>query len=178
MIKKYMKMMTPPTTNRWRISPAQGCHESIIRLEKEGKTLKTIDPLIRKKGYNGTFSAVRTLVEGIRCKQKRANHPSPTYQIARKRLARWFWIHPNHLNTSERRDLERCFEKYPNLQTVYEVIQEYRAMIKQSDYEGFLQWLRKQLSHKEQPFYPYTVIYATIYKSLSMPFFFPIVMAC
>ncbi|MFB5557427.1 transposase, partial [Bacillus cytotoxicus] len=60
----------------------------------------------------------------------------------------------------------------------YEVIQEYRAMIKQSDYEGFLQWLRKQLSHKEQPFYPYTVIYATIYKSLSMPFFFPIVMAC
>lgn len=37
-------------------------------------------------------------------------------------------------------------------------------MIKQSDYEGFLQWLRKQLSHKEQPFYPYAVIYATIYK--------------
>ncbi|MGI2828266.1 transposase, partial [Bacillus cytotoxicus] len=59
------------------------------------------------------------------------------------------------MNTSERRDLERCFEKYPNLQTVYEVIQEYRAMIKQYDYEGFLQWLRKQISHKEQPFYPY-----------------------
>ncbi|AWC31998.1 hypothetical protein ACRS6Y_17320 [Bacillus cytotoxicus] len=53
----------PPTTNRCRISPAQGYRESIIRLEKEGKTLKTIDPLIRKKGDNGTFSAMRTLVE-------------------------------------------------------------------------------------------------------------------
>ncbi|EOV9528407.1 MULTISPECIES: transposase, partial [Bacillus cereus group] len=103
-IKKYMKMMTPPTTNRWRISPAQGCLESIMRLEKEGKTLKTIDPLIRKKADNGTFSAVCTLVGGIRRTQKHANHPSPTYQIARKRLVRWFWIHPNHLNTSERRD--------------------------------------------------------------------------
>ncbi len=42
-----MKMMTSPTTNRCRISPAQGYRESIIRLEKEGKTLKTIDQLIR-----------------------------------------------------------------------------------------------------------------------------------
>ncbi len=154
-IKKYIKMNNVSTTNRCRISPAQGYLESIIHLEKEGKTLKMIDQLIRKDGYNGTFSAIRTLVEDIRRTRKRSNHQSPTYQIARKQLTRWFWIHPDQLNTSEKTDLERCFKKYPNIRKVYEVIQDYREIVKQSDYERFSQWLRRQLSHKEQPFYQY-----------------------
>ncbi|MED1477499.1 transposase [Bacillus pseudomycoides] len=41
------------------------------------------------------------------------------------------------------------------MRTVYSLIQNYREIIKQSDYERFLQWLRNQLSHREQPFYQY-----------------------
>ncbi|MGR5986034.1 hypothetical protein ACUC2M_19800 [Bacillus cytotoxicus] len=41
----------------------KGIVNLLFVLKKEGKTLKTIDPLIRKKGDNGTFSAMRTLVE-------------------------------------------------------------------------------------------------------------------
>ncbi|WP_224796199.1 hypothetical protein [Bacillus pseudomycoides] len=60
---------------------------AIIRLEKEEKTNKMFDQLIRGSGYNGTFLAVRTTVESIRRTRKRSNSANPTYQISRNELS-------------------------------------------------------------------------------------------
>lgn len=35
------------------------------------------------------------------------------------------------------------------------MVQNYREIIKQSNYKQFLHWLKRQLSHKQQPFYHY-----------------------
>jgi len=52
-------------------------------------------------------------------------------------------------------NLEQCLKRYPAVRPVYEVVQEYREVVDQRDYDRFLVWLRGQLSDSKQPFYSY-----------------------
>ncbi|MRB61474.1 hypothetical protein GH880_28820 [Bacillus thuringiensis] len=67
----------------------------IIQLKSKRYTLREINELICKEGYDGTFSAVRTVVEAFRRKRKQGHRQKPVYHVSRQQLIRWFWIHPD-----------------------------------------------------------------------------------
>lgn len=48
--------------------------------------------------------------------------------------------------------LQRTLKDYSTLEGVYQTIQKYRAVVEARDVEGFLQWLKDQLSSRKHPF--------------------------
>ncbi|WP_080118425.1 transposase [Bacillus cereus] len=154
-IQKYIQMNGPPSSDRYKKNLVRGFDNLIIQLESKSHTLKEIDQLIRLEGYSGTFSAVRTVVETLRRNRKQGHRQNPVYHVSRQQLIRWFWIHPEQLNKKEKQDFVQCFSKYPEIRPLYQMVQNYRESVKQSNYKQFLNWLKQQLSHKQQPFYHY-----------------------
>ncbi len=155
-VKKYLQMTTPPLVHRRkRKIPISPFLDRVIELESQGQTISSIDSLLRKEGYAGTFSAVRTAVETIRRNRKRNDPSTLEHRITRKQLAYWIWSPYHRLSEKEKMDLEQCLKTYPAARPVYEVVQEYREAVDQRDYDRFLVWLRGQLSDSKQPFYSY-----------------------
>jgi transposase len=155
-VKKYLQMITPPLIHRRkRKTPISSFLDRVIELEAKGQTVSSIDPLLRKEGYAGTFSAVRTAVETIRRNRKRNDPSTLEHRITRKQLSYWIWSPYHRLSEKEKMNLEQCLKRYPAVRPVYEVVQEYREIVDQRDYDRFLVWLRGQLSDSKQPFYSY-----------------------
>ncbi|WP_235341166.1 transposase [Anoxybacillus thermarum] len=155
-VKKYLQLTTPPPIHRRkRKTPISPFLNRVIELEAQGHTIPSIDSLLRKEGYSGTFSAVRTSVEKIRRNRKRNDPSMLEHRISRKQLAYWIWTPRHQLSEKEIMDLEQCLESYSNVRPIYEMVQDYREAIRQADYHRFLRWLRHQLSDSKQPFYPY-----------------------
>lgn len=152
---KYLHMKDPPTIIRYRAKPIQQYLPLVHQYESQGNTVKDIHLFLKKQGYTGTFSAVRTAVETIRRDRKRQQRAEYLHKVPRNKLARWIWMGDAKLNISEQADLQRCLQTYPPLQSLYQMIQEYRTIIESNNYDAFLYWLRKQLSNKEMPFYQY-----------------------
>lgn len=154
-INKYLRMNEPPVFHRQRKRLSDLYKDQIIKLEQQGNTVKEIYQFIREKGYNGTFSAVRTIVEKVRKERKFDLVKQQQNHIPRKRLGKWMWKLEKDLDLTEIDSLSQCFELYPSVKSLYTTIQTYRRAIKTRDLEMFLQWLRVQLSSKKNPFYYY-----------------------
>lgn len=152
-VNKYLRMNEPPKFHRQRNRPSDLFKDQIIKLEQQGNTVKEIYHSIRGQGYNGTFSAVRTIVERVRKERKygfeQHNH------IPRKKIGVWMWQLEKELDLNEKDFLDKCFKLYPSAKSLYTTIQTYRKAIETRDLEIFLQWLREQLSSKKNPFYYY-----------------------
>ena len=122
-------MTTPPLVHRRkRKIPISPFLDRVIELESQGQTISSIDSLLRKEGYAGTFSAVRTAVETIRRNRKRNDPSTLEHRITRKQLAYWIWSPYHRLSEKEKMDLEQCLKTYPAARPVYEVVQEYRKL--------------------------------------------------
>ncbi|MED2985422.1 hypothetical protein P4311_29300 [Bacillus thuringiensis] len=93
--QKYMQMNGPPSSDRYKKNLVRGFEKLIIQLESKRYALRKINELIRKEGYDGTFSAVRTVVEVLRRKRKQGHRQNPVYHVSRQQLIRWLWIHPD-----------------------------------------------------------------------------------
>ncbi|MDM5228357.1 transposase [Cytobacillus sp. NJ13] len=65
------------------------------------------------------------------------------------------WKPPQKLKKEETELLQRTLKDYSTLEGVYQTIQKYRAVVEARDVEGFLQWLKDQLSSRKHPFYYY-----------------------
>ena len=127
----------------------------MIKLEKEGNTVKKIYHSIQEQGYTGTYSAVRVIVERIRKERRYGLSKEDKIHISRKKLGAWIWKQEEELDREEKSSLNQCFKLYPSVKPLYETIQTYRRAIQMKDVETFLQWLRQQLSSKKNPFYYY-----------------------
>lgn len=154
-INKYIKASEPPVSQRQRKRPSDSYKEQIIKLEQQGNTVKEIYHFIRNQGYNGTFSAVRTIVERVRKERKYGFINEQHNHIPRKKLGIWMWKLKEELDLDEKGSLDQCFELYPSLKPLYTTIQTYRRAIKTKNLDMFLQCLREQLSSKKNPFYYY-----------------------
>ncbi|MEC1723077.1 transposase [Schinkia azotoformans] len=154
-ISKYITMNEPPVTYRKRNRPSDSYREQILNLEQEGNTLKEIYQTIKKQGYMGTYSAVRTIVERARKERKYGILSKPQMHVSRKKLGAWIWKLKIELNKDETNLLNQCFELYPSVKSLYTTIQTYRVAIEMKDLETFASWLREQLSSKKNPFYNY-----------------------
>ena len=149
-------MIEPPLFLRHRKRPSYLYNDQIIKLEQEGNTLKEIYHSIRNQGYTGTFSGVRTIVERVRKERKYGLSREQKIHISRKKLGTWMWKQ-EELDREEKSSLDKCFELYPSVKSLYSTIQTYRKAIHLRDLETLLQWLRDQLSSKKNPFYYYAI---------------------
>lgn len=70
-------------------------------------------------------------------------------------MCAWLWKPPQKLKKEETELLQRTLKDYSTLEGVYQTIQKYRAVVEARDVEGFLQWLKDQLSSRKHPFYYY-----------------------
>lgn len=154
-IHKYIRMTEPPMFHRQRTRASDLYKDLIIKLEHQGNTIKEIDRIIREQGYHGTFSAVRTIVERVRKERNYGLVKEKQNRIPRKKLGIWMWKLENELDLIEKNLLDQCFGHYPSIKSLYTIIQTFRNAIETRDVEMFLQWLRKQLSNKKNPFYYY-----------------------
>lgn len=80
-------MIDPPLYRRHRNRPSDLYDEQIIKLEKEGSTVKEIDDSLREQGYTGTYSAVRTIVERVHKERKYNLSKEQKIHISRKKLS-------------------------------------------------------------------------------------------
>jgi transposase len=139
-------------------------------LEKEGNTTKEIYYSVRDQGYTGTFSGV----EMVRKERKNGMSKDDTFRISRKKLCIWMWKPKEKLDIEEKSSLNKCFELYPSIKTLYNTVQTYRIAIQIGDLDSFVQWLRFQLSSKKNPFYYYALRlrsdFQAVKNALSMPF--------
>ncbi|WP_286173569.1 transposase [Geobacillus sp. E263] len=90
-VKKYLQLTTPPLIHRRkRKTPISPFLNRVIELEAQGHTIPSTDSILsilRKEGYSGTFSAVRTTVEKIQRNRKRNDPSMLEHRISRKQLA-------------------------------------------------------------------------------------------
>lgn len=154
-ITKYIRTNAPPVFHRQRNRPSDLYKDQILQLEQKGNTVKEIYHSIREQGYNGTFSAVRIIVERVRKERKYGLINEQQKHIPRKKLGAWMWKLEKDLHSTEKNSLDQCFELYPSVKSLYTTIQTYRKAIETRDLESFLRWLREQLSNKKNPFYYY-----------------------
>jgi hypothetical protein len=89
-----------------------------MELEAQGQPISSIDSLLRKEGYSGTFSAVRTTVETIRRNRKRKDPAILEHLITRKPLSYWIWSPYHRLSEKEKMNLEQCLKRYPAVRPV------------------------------------------------------------
>jgi transposase len=154
-IQKYTKMNGPPHFQRQRSRLTDPFNDRMRKLEKEGNTVKEIYSALQIEGYTGTYSGVRTFVQNIRKDRKHNTSGEKVLSISRRSLCAWLWQLPEKLNKEETEYLQRSLKDYPALESVYQTIQQYRTVVEARDVEGFLQWLRDQLSSRERPSYYY-----------------------
>ncbi|WP_232329758.1 MULTISPECIES: transposase [unclassified Sporosarcina] len=152
-IQKYLDLQTPPMDRRPRAKPIDGYSEEVTRLEQAGHTIRFIHQTIQGKGYEGTYSAVRALVESRR--KERKYGAVRTDSIPRRRFAAVIWKQKRELNAEDAIILHRGLSLYPCVGPFYESVQALRASITARDYPGFLEWLAAQLSDRASPFLHY-----------------------
>jgi hypothetical protein len=139
-------MTTPPLIHRRkRKTPLSPFLDRAIDLEAQGQTVSSIDSLLRKDGYAGTFSAVRTTVETIRRNRKRKDPSTLEHRISRKQLAYWVRLPYHRLSEKEKMDLEQCLKRYPAVRPSMKWFKNIGKAVDQRDYDRFLVWLRGQL---------------------------------
>ncbi|OLN21472.1 hypothetical protein BTO30_14820 [Domibacillus antri] len=117
--------------------------------------MKKIFHTIQTQGYQGTLSAVSTLVIKIRKERKYSLQRNSQKRINRRQLGSWIWKSNEELSVDEQSHLIQCFEMYPPVKFLYDNIQVYRKAIEARDWDMFLSWLREQLSSRENAFYHY-----------------------
>lgn len=154
-VTTYLNMNEPPVFTRRRFEATDAFKEQIIKLEQAGNTVKKIFHTIQTQGYQGTLSAVSTLVIKIRKERKHGLQRNLQKQISRRQLGSWIWKSNEELCEDEQSNLVQCFELYPPVKFLYDNIQVYRKAIESRDWNMFLSWLRKQLSSRENAFYHY-----------------------
>lgn len=62
-IQKYIKMQEPPSFESRRKKSIDSYYHNIVKLEQNGNTVKEIYQIIQKQSFDGSFSAVRRMVE-------------------------------------------------------------------------------------------------------------------
>jgi hypothetical protein len=89
----------------------------------------------------------------VRKERKYGLSREDTFHISRKKLCAWMWKPKDELDEEENSSLNKCFELYPSIKTLYNTVQTYREAIQMGNIDTFVQWLREQLSYKKNPFY-------------------------
>jgi transposase len=172
-ITKYIKMVEPPVFHRHRKRPSDLFKDQIIQLEKEGNTTKGIYSSIRDLGYTGTFSGIRKIVEIVRKERKYGLSKEDTFHISRKKLCALMWKPKDELVEDEKNSLEKWFELYQSIKTLYNTVQTYRKAIQMGDIDTFVKWLREQLSSKKNPFYYYALRLRSDFQAVKNALFMP-----
>lgn len=153
-IKKYIDLKAAPANQRIRAKPIDRYTDEVIRLERAGETVKSIYDSIHKKGYQGTYSAVRTLVQTKR--KERKYGAQPTISLPKRKLAAIIWKRKEELSDEGTYLLQRCMSMFPDMKTFYDSIQTFRKAVMEKDYPAFLRWLKGQLSNQSSPFHHYS----------------------
>lgn len=136
-IRKYIKMNEPPSSNRHYNKPADQYYDIVISLEQEGNTVKEIYSKLQDQGYTGTYSAIRRIVEHFRKERKFNLSKENKFHISRKKPGASMWKLNEEIDKEERYFLEKCFELYPSLKSLYNTIQTYRKSIQTRDLPTF-----------------------------------------
>lgn len=137
---KYMEAPGPPTyrpgpprptklnphlkyiVQRWN----QGCHDA-RRLHLELST----------RGYDGGYTQVKDLVRPWRTRK-----PATPPVRLRVSLNQWLLLRPNdHLDSTERQELEVILEANPGLALAYHLKEEFHRMVAQHDVEALDEWI-------------------------------------
>ncbi|WP_243458095.1 transposase [Sporosarcina sp. Te-1] len=152
-IRKYLDLKTPPIDLRPRAKPIDGFSQEVIRFEQAGHTVRSIYQSIQEQGYEGTYSAVRTLVQSKR--KERKYGAVPTVSVSRKKFSALIWKRQSELDEKDKILLQRCLSLYPCVESFYNSVQTLCASILEKDYPSFLEWLTVQLSDRDSPFHHY-----------------------
>lgn len=144
------------------------------QLELKGNTVKEIYSILQKSGYKGSYSGVRVVVESLRKERKHSLGQLNSIRFSRRNLSSWIWKYPEQLNSKETAYLHYSLKKYPDIQILYQEIQQFRMAIRSKEVELFLNWLRQQLTSRKNHFYYYAFRLRTdiqaIKNALTLPY--------
>ncbi|MCP3765076.1 transposase [Domibacillus sp. A3M-37] len=172
-VKRYITMKEPPVGRRPRKKGADPYKARIEELEKDGHTINEIVSFLQLEGYKGTRSQVRIIVEMIRKKRKHGLLNDMSTKLSRRKLASLLWKGIKKLDKQEWLLVQKCLELYPSVEPICRVVQSYRDCLDKKDYDGFLMWLKEQLSERKQPFYHYALRLRSDIKAVKNAFCLP-----
>lgn len=152
-IQKYVNLQSPPIDRRIRAKPIDAYAEEVIQLEQAGHTVKSIYQLVQGQGYEGTYSAVRSLVQSER-KKRKYNVPKKI-SVSRRKLAAIIWKPRDEHNEEEQLLLKQCLSLYPSAKEFVESVQVLRLSFSKPNEDQFLQWMNAQLLDRTSPFHHY-----------------------
>ncbi|GMG76898.1 hypothetical protein ShirakiTB12_54150 [Priestia megaterium] len=175
-VSNYIHIKSPSSLKKCSIRPhlIDPYLHIMIDLESRKYTVKQIEAFLRDKGYTGSQSAVTRRVAMIRRNRKK-NQPllSKEHQISQKQIARWMWKKAITLEKEEQNKLQFCFTCEPHLKDIYRIIQAYREIVDQANYQAFLRWLEELLTNKKHPFYQYACRLKSDLESIKHAFLLP-----
>jgi transposase len=155
-VQKYANMRGPlDSTRGYRPSPIDPYMELLRELVQKGHSVKDIDQILRKNGYEGKYSTVRIRVEDYR-RELRMQVPHGTgVSITNKKCRQIFMSSKNPLSSDEERVLKCMFQKDPTLTELYNFYHTFIKSYKTNEVNAFKQVIVQGLKHSIAPIREY-----------------------
>jgi hypothetical protein len=98
-----------------------------------------------------------------------------TFHISRNKLCAWMWKPKEKLDEEEKSSLDKCFELYQSLKTLYNTVQTYRNAIQMGDIDTLYNDLECNYPPRKIPFTIMHLDFEVIFRLLNMHYLCPTV---
>ena len=122
----------------------------VLELRGKGMTYKNIHAIISAEGYKGSVASLRMFVQKERyrnaCNQSSADVCSdyqPKEYIQRRSITQLIYSKIDDIYSISREQFKKALETYPMLATLYELRNEFFAIIYSKNPKGLEEWIRK-----------------------------------
>lgn len=139
-----------------RPGPLEPYREEVLTLRAQGVTYKEIAKIISEKGYTGSVAALRGFVS----KEKRIakdllKYKEPCELIDKKWIIKLLYKPIDKIKGFSQNQLDAVMEKYPVISDLFEVLNEFKDMLKNKASENLSNWKEKvkKLNIKEMDSY-------------------------
>jgi transposase len=117
---------------------------TIIDMNTDNRKASDIYETIRDRGYEGTYSNVRTYLSKIRKEQglgKKVSHKRTA--LERRRLISFLFNDISKFKESDQKMMKEYIETNRNLQNLYTTVKSFRDILKNKDESRLKNWLTK-----------------------------------
>lgn len=147
-VKKYLTITEPPINankNREYVSKLDKYKNKIIKMNNDGYAWKVILEDIKKEGYKGSDSLLRTYLAKI--KRERIEENEPKHIVERATMISILYKEIDKVKNITKEIFEKVISKFPEAGKIYEIIKEFKEIMFSKKETNLEEWITKTKKH-------------------------------
>lgn len=148
-VKKYLNVTEPPVNankNREYSSKLDKYKNKIIKMNNNGFTWKVILESIKKEGYKGSNSLLRTYLAKI--KKEKIEEKEPKHIIERETIISLLYKEMDKVKNITKEIFDKVISLFPEAGKIYEIVKEFKEIMFSKKSEAVEKWINKTKKHK------------------------------